>query len=75
MSNVMPTTNTDHACCYHECPREGIVHIGKNGGKSHWICCLHLDHWNANRARFLADDGGCAMEELGEPLEGAPGTR
>lgn len=58
----------DHDCCYYRCPEEGLVHIGKNGGKSHWICGLHLDHWNANRARFLADDGGCEMEQLGEPV-------
>jgi hypothetical protein len=61
---------TVHACCYHDCLHEGIVHIGENGGDSHWICCLHLDHWNANRARFLSDGGGCAMQRLGELLEG-----
>jgi len=25
-------------CCYHNYPREGVVHIGVNGGVSHWIC-------------------------------------
>lgn len=57
---------TVHSCCYHDCPHEGIVHIGSNGGDSDWICCLHLDHWNANRARFLADGGRCEMKKLGE---------
>jgi hypothetical protein len=58
----------DHDCCYHDCPHEGIVHIGENRGDSHWICCLHLDHWNANRARFLRDGEGCEMQPLGEPV-------
>jgi len=56
----------DHNCCYNNCPEEGVVHVGINGGDSHWICCLHLDHWNADRARFLADGGGCEMRKLGE---------
>lgn len=58
----------EHNCCYYNCPELGLVHIGTNGGDSHWICCLHLDHWNANRARFLADGGRCEMEQLGELL-------
>jgi hypothetical protein len=40
-----------------------------DGGDSHWICSHHLNKWNADRARFLADGGGCEMEELGELLE------
>jgi hypothetical protein len=59
----------EHDCCYYQCPEEGTVHIGANGGDSHWICSRHLDKWTANRARFLADGGGCEMEELGELLE------
>lgn len=57
----------DHNCCYYNCPEPGTIHIGPNGGDSHWICFRHLDRWNQNRARFLADGGGCEMEELGEP--------
>jgi len=49
----------DHACCYADCPEEGTVHCGPNGGDSHWICFRHLERWNRNRARFLADGGGC----------------
>jgi hypothetical protein len=59
----------DHNCCYDNCPEPGTIHIGVNGGDSHWIRLRHLDRWNADRVRFLADGGGCAMEELGEPLE------
>lgn len=55
----------DHNCCYDNCPEPGTIRIGVNGGDSHWICFRHLEQWNANRARFLADGGGCAMEELG----------
>jgi len=62
-------TLKDQNCCYANCPEEGTVHIGPNGGDSHWICWRHLSRWNRNRARFLADGGGCAMEELGELLE------
>jgi hypothetical protein len=54
----------DHACCYADCPDEGVFHIGPNGGDSHWICFRHLERWNQNRARFLADGLPCAMEEL-----------
>ena len=57
-----------HECCYHNCPREGVVHIGMNGNpETHWICFRHLKKWNADRDRFLSD-GGCEMEELGELL-------
>jgi hypothetical protein len=56
----------EHACCYYECPEEGTIHIGANGGDSHWICWVHYYRWNADRARFLAD-GGCEMEKLGDP--------
>jgi hypothetical protein len=35
---------------------------------SHWICFRHLEKWNADRARFLADGHGCQMQKLGEPL-------
>ena len=45
------------------------MHIGVNGGDSHWICFRHLQRWNQTRTRFLADGGGCEMLELGEPLE------
>jgi hypothetical protein len=55
----------NHPCCYRECPEPGTIHIGINGGDSHWICFRHLDRWNQNRARFLADGGGCEMQELG----------
>jgi len=56
----------DFDCCYYQCPEEGTIHIGANGGDSHWICFRHLGRWNQTRARFLADGGGCEMEELGE---------
>lgn len=59
----------DHNCCYYNCPEPGTIHIGPNGGDSHWICWVHYYKWQAQRARFLADGGGCAMEELGELLE------
>ena len=56
----------DHNCCYYNCLEEGTIHIGTNGNPdTHWICWVHYDKWNADRARFLADGGGCAMEELG----------
>jgi len=58
----------DHNCCYYNCPEPGTIHIGKNGGDSHWICFRHLDRWNQNRARFVRDGGGCEMQELGELL-------
>ena len=45
-----------------------MLHIGVNGGDSHWICFYHLNKWNADRARFLADGGGCEMQRLGELL-------
>ncbi|MGA7623235.1 MAG: hypothetical protein WB630_23330 [Candidatus Acidiferrales bacterium] len=59
-------TMEDHKCCYIDCPEPGTIHIGANGGNSHWICSRHLDKWNADRARFLSDGGGCEMEELGK---------
>jgi hypothetical protein len=58
---------TDYACCYGDCPEPGTIHIGINGGGSHWICWHHLERWNARRARFIRDGKGCAMQELGEP--------
>ena len=58
----------DHVCCYYRCPEPGTIHIGANGGDSHWICFRHLEKWNADRDRFLADGGGCEMRELGELL-------
>lgn len=58
----------NHDCCYYQCPEEGVVHVGINGGDSHWICWRHLNRWNQARTRFLADGGGCAMQELGELL-------
>ena len=57
-----------HDCCYIDCPEEGTIHIGANGGDSHWICWVHYYKWNADRARFLADGGGCEMQRLGELL-------
>ena len=69
MNNLTKPILTDHSCCYSECPEPGTIHIGPNGGDSHWICFRHLDRWNQNRARFLADGGGCEMEKLGELLE------
>lgn len=53
-------------CCYFKCDQPGVIHGGKNGGNSHWICFHHLNKWHADRARFLADGGGCEMEKLGE---------
>jgi hypothetical protein len=58
----------DFDCCYYRCARPGVLHIGFNGGDSHWICFYHLNKWNADRARFLADGGGCKMQRLGELL-------
>jgi hypothetical protein len=45
-----------------------VLHIGLNGGDSHWICFYHLNKWNADRARFLAAGLPCEMLELGELL-------
>jgi len=53
-------------CCYHRCLEPGTIHVGPNGGDSHWICRRHLERWNQDRARFLVDGGGCEMQELGE---------
>ena len=61
---------TTHACCYANCPEPGTIHIGMNGNPdTNWICFRHLDRWNQNRARFLADGEGCEMEGLGELVE------
>jgi hypothetical protein len=66
---MLPTI-TDHTCCYANCPEPATIHIGVNGNPdTHWICWRHLERWNQTRARFIADGGGCEMEELGEPLE------
>jgi len=59
---------TTHACCYANCAEPGTIHIAPNGGDTHWICFRHVERWNQTRARFLADGGGCEMEELGELL-------
>jgi hypothetical protein len=65
---------TTHDCCYCHCPEPGAIHIGKNGNPdTHWICFRHYYKWNADRARFLADGGGCEMQELGELLERSTG--
>jgi hypothetical protein len=69
LSMSKPKTLKEHNCCYYECPEPGTVYIGPNGGDSHWICFRHFDRWNQNRVRFLADGGGCEMQELGELLE------
>lgn len=58
----------NHDCCYYQCPQEGVVHVGINGGDSHWICWRHLNRWNQTRARLISDGGGCAMQQLGELL-------
>lgn len=56
-------------CCYPDCLKPATVHIGTNGNPdTHWICWVHYDKWNADRSRFLADGGGCAMKKLGELL-------
>ncbi|MGD0909898.1 MAG: hypothetical protein ABSA96_20125 [Candidatus Acidiferrales bacterium] len=43
----------DFDCCYFQYPEEGTIHIGANGGDSHWICFRHLEKWNADSARFI----------------------
>jgi hypothetical protein len=65
----------EHTCCYYNCPEPGTINLGPNGGDSHWICFHHLERWNQNRARFLADGCGCEMQELGELLTAAPSAR
>ena len=56
---------TPHECCYANCPRPGVVFIGRNGNpESEWICDYHRDKWDADRDRFTADGLPCAMEEL-----------
>jgi len=56
-------------CRYAGCPEPGTIHIGTNGNPdTHWICFRHYHKWNADRARFLADGGGCKMQELGKLL-------
>jgi hypothetical protein len=67
-NNVMPPILTDHSCCYYDCPEPGAIHIGRNGGDSHWICFFHFGKWHAARARLLAERLPCAMEKLGELL-------
>jgi hypothetical protein len=59
---------TTHACCYINCAEPGTIHIGENGGDSHWICFRHLDCWNQTRARLIAAGLPCEMEKLGELL-------
>ena len=44
-----------HECCYIDCPEPGTIQIGVNAGDSHWIWFRHLEKWNADRDRFLAD--------------------
>jgi hypothetical protein len=56
----------EHACCYADCPEAATIHIGPNGGDSHWICFRHLERWNQTRARFLRDGRQCEMQRLGE---------
>ena len=58
----------DHECCCNNCPEAGTIHIGVNGGDSHWIWFRHLEKWNADRDRFLADGGVCEMQRRGELL-------
>jgi hypothetical protein len=70
VNNVIPprlSSVKDHACCYVHCREPGRIHIGVNGNPdTHWICWVHYYKWTADRARFLADGGGCEMQELGE---------
>ena len=35
-----------------------------DSGRWHGTCFCHLEKWNADRDRFLADGGGCQMQEL-----------
>jgi hypothetical protein len=59
-----------HLCCYADCDRPGTIYIGENGNPdTEWICEYHRSKWHANRARFLADGGGCEMQRLGELLD------
>jgi hypothetical protein len=54
-----------HDCCHYGCENPATIYIGENGNPdTEWICVEHYDRWHADRARFLADGGGCAMEEL-----------
>jgi len=56
---------TDHHCCYYNCPRLGVVFIGKNGNPdTQWICAYHFDKWHADRTRCITDGLPCEMEEL-----------
>jgi hypothetical protein len=57
-----------HDCCYINCPEPGTIHIGANGGDSHWICFRHLDRWNQTRVRLVAAGLPCEMQKLGELL-------
>lgn len=59
----------DQPCCYFNCDQPGAIHIGVNGNpETHWICFHHLNEWNADHARFIAQGLPCEMQELGEPL-------
>ena len=70
MKNNVTPTSTDQTCCYADCPLPGTYYIGTNGNPgTQWICVRHLERWNQTRARFLAEGGGCEMEELGDFLE------
>jgi hypothetical protein len=59
---------TDHPCCYYQCPEPGTIHVGKNGGDSHWICFYHFNLWHETRSRFIAQGVPCEMQELGDLL-------
>ena len=61
-------TLKERNCCYYNCPEPGAIHIGVNGGDSHWICWVHYDKWNADRDRFRRDGRGCEMQRLGKLL-------
>lgn len=65
-----PAETMRRNCCYDQCSEPGAIHIGRNGGDSHWICFYHFDTWHAQRARFLVDGLGSEMEQLGELLKG-----
>ncbi len=67
---ILPQMN-EYPCCFWHCLEEGVIHIGFNGGDSHWICWRHYIWWSETRARLLADGGPCEMEQReGDPRKG-----
>jgi hypothetical protein len=49
----LPQIMKDFDCCYFQYPEEGTIHIGANGGDSHWICFRPLERWNETCIRFI----------------------